>query len=315
MMSELIRNAILAAVPEDGSTIGNLKLYRAVREALGGDRKSITEEAFQSLRDALIAEGVLGRGRGRGGSIFLTNTGPSATSGEADSDANVPAQADDNGGSGAPEAAPEAAGGFGLYDTYQHREKATQRPDVGIQEQFSQRRAPKRYRYDSSLAPELCWDENAQREFADWLLTLITEAAEQGEQRVFAEPQRWLGTGEQFRSMRECIACLKSLTKPFLNWAGKAERQEISVPTVPLFVHERHSTRAILERLESYKAAGQNLDLFGDPNLDLADKLDAYEHQGPWTNRLILGDSLQVMNSLLEYEGLGGQAQEIPAVI
>lgn len=182
---------------------------------------------------------------------------------------------------------------------------------MGIQDQFSQRRAPKRYRYDSSLAPELCWDENAEREFADWLLTLITEAAEQGEQQIFAEPQRWLGTGEQFRSMRECIARLKSLTKPFLNWAGKAERQEISVPTVPLFVHERHSTRAILERLESYKAAGQNLDLFGDPNLDLADKLDAYEHQGPWTNRLILGDSLQVMNSLLEYEGLGGQVQMI----
>ena len=35
-------------------------------------------------------------------------------------------------------------------------------------------------------------------------------------------------------------------------------------------------------------------------DLDIADKLHAYEHKGPWTNRLILGDSLQVMNSLLE---------------
>jgi hypothetical protein len=41
--------------------------------------------------------------------------------------------------------------------------------------------APKTYRYDSSLAPELCWDESAEREFAEWLLNLIMEAAEKGE--------------------------------------------------------------------------------------------------------------------------------------
>ncbi|AOV18846.1 DNA methylase (plasmid) [Acidihalobacter aeolianus] len=185
------------------------------------------------------------------------------------------------------------------------------RPEVGLQDQFHQVREPKSYRYDSSLAPELMWDENAEREFAEWLLNLVAEAGEKGEDVVFAEPQRWQGTGEVFRSSRECAARLRSLTRPFLNWAGKAERQQISVPTVPLFVHERHSTRAILERLKSYKAAGQTLDLFGDPQVDLADRLDAYEHKGPWTNRMILGDSLQVMNSLLEYEGLGGQVQMI----
>ncbi|MGH8556132.1 MAG: site-specific DNA-methyltransferase [Methylococcales bacterium] len=101
------------------------------------------------------------------------------------------------------------------------------------------------------------------------------------------------------------------MSRPFLNWAGKAERQQISVPTLPLFVHERHSTQAILETLKSYKASGTQMDLFGDPQLDIADKLDAYRHKGPWTNRLVLGDSLQVMNSLLEYEGMGGQAQMI----
>ena len=40
---------------------------------------------------------------------------------------------------------------------------------------------------------------------------------------------------------------LQTLTKPFLNWSSKAERHQITVPTVPLFVHERHSTKAILE--------------------------------------------------------------------
>lgn len=191
---------------------------------------------------------------------------------------------------------------------YRHEQESVQRPDVGVEEQFPRRKGPRRYRYDSSLAPELRWDENGERPFAEWLLNLITDAAERGE-TVFAEARVWAGTGETFSSLSQCATRLKSLTQPFLNWAGKAERQEISVPTLPLFVHERHSTQAILETLHSHKASGTNLDLFGDAGLDIADKLDAYEHTGPWTNRLILGDSLQVMNSLLEYEGLGGQVQ------
>jgi len=197
-------------------------------------------------------------------------------------------------------------------DTYTHSQEAVQRPDIGVQPEFTARKGAKTYRYDSSLAPELCWDENAEREMVEWLLERIAEAAEQGEQAVFAEqPQRWQGTDETFASIAECVARLKSLTHPFLNWTGKAERREIAVPTIPLFVHERHSTQAILETLDSYKAIGTTLDLFGDPQLDIADKLDAYEHTGPWTNRMVLGDSLQVMNSLLEYEGLGGQVQMI----
>lgn len=195
--------------------------------------------------------------------------------------------------------------------SYRHDEEAKLRPDVGVEAQFSHRKPPKTYQYDSSLAPELAWDENSERPFAEWLLSLVAEAAEKGETTVFAQPQVWQGTEERFTSLSQCVARLRSLTKPFLNWAGKAERQQISVPTLPLFVHERHSTQAILETLKSHKAHGQTLDLFGDLDLDIADRLDAYEHKGPWTNRLILGDSLQVMNSLLEYEGMGGQVQMI----
>ncbi|MDC7266788.1 MULTISPECIES: site-specific DNA-methyltransferase [unclassified Shinella] len=194
---------------------------------------------------------------------------------------------------------------------YKHKQESVQRPDVGVEAQFSSKKAPRTYRYDSSLAPELSWDENADRAFAEWLLTLVADAAEKGEAAVFAEPQVWQGTEERFTSLSQCAARLRSLTKPFLNWTGKAERQQVTVPTLPLFVHERHSTQAILETLKSHKALGTNLDLFGDIDLDVADKLDAYEHKGPWTNRLVLGDSLQVMNSLLEYEGMGGQVQMI----
>ena len=204
-----------------------------------------------------------------------------------------------------------AAEGAGSASVYKHETEAVQRPDVGVEAQFSNKKAPKTYRYDSSLAPELAWDESGERAFAEWLLVLIADAADKGEAALFAQPQVWQGTDERFTSLSQCAARLRSLTKPFLNWTGKAERRQINVPTLPLFVHERHSTQAILDTLQSHKATGTNLDLFGDTGLDVADKLDAYEHKGPWTNRLVLGDSLQVMNSLLEYEGMGGQVQMI----
>lgn len=197
-------------------------------------------------------------------------------------------------------------------DQYIHSQEAVQRPDVGVQEQFSAKKPPKTYRYDSSLDPALSWDENRERELAEWLLGLIASAAEKGEKAVFGAEQVWKGDdGVRVGSTRAAVELLKRLTKPFLNWAGKAERHQISVPTVPLFVHERHSTKAILDGIRNRKAKGTTLDLFGDAKLDIGERLDAYEHEGPWQNRMILGDSLQVMNSMLEFEGLGGQVQMI----
>jgi adenine-specific DNA-methyltransferase len=52
-------------------------------------------------------------------------------------------------------------------------------------------------------------------------------------------------------------------------------------------------------------------DLFGDPRMPLSRQVDAYQHRNKWVNRLILGDSLVVMNSLLRFEGLGEQVQMI----
>ena len=114
--------------------------------------------------------------------------------------------------------------------------------------------------------------------------------------------------------LQDAVAALKALSKPFLNWAGKAERLSFDVPTLPLFVHERLSTKAILETLKGHKRDKQldMLDLFGDPQHPIADQvLRAYEHRDQWVNRMILGDSLAVMNSLLRYESLGGQVQMI----
>lgn len=287
-MSSSLRDLILANVPQDGSTIGNQALLGVLRNQLS----DLDEGDYLAAKEALVAEGLIVKGKGRGGSVALTNGKASSAAAAATS-----------------KPAPMPAGNGAA--AYAHADEAVLRPDVGVEAQFSHRKPPKTYRYDSSLAPELAWDENGERPFAEWLLELVAEAAEKGEITVFAQPQVWQGTEERFTSLSQCAARLRSLTKPFLNWAGKAERQQISVPTLPLFVHERHSTQAILETLKSHKARGQTLDLFGDVDLDIADRMDAYEHKGPWTNRLILGDSLQVMNSLTEYEGMGGQVQMI----
>ena len=198
-----------------------------------------------------------------------------------------------------------------ITEQYRYPDEAVQRPDIGVQDQFQTKKLTKTYRYDSSLDPQLSWDEQRERDLGEWLLGLIERAAKDGEQAVFGEAQVWNGGGVRVTSTVDAVACLKQISKPFLNWAGKAERSEIKVPTVPLFVHERHSTKAILDGIRHRKARGSTLDLFGDPNMDIRDKLEAYEHKGPWQNRMILGDSLSVMNSLLEYEGLGGQVQMI----
>ena len=64
-------------------------------------------------------------------------------------------------------------------DTYRHPEATNLlRPDVGTQPYFpkSKRKPPTRYRYDSSLSPELAWDGgNAARELGEWLIGLIAD--------------------------------------------------------------------------------------------------------------------------------------------
>ena len=101
---------------------------------------------------------------------------------------------------------------------------------------------------------------------------------------------------------------------PELQWAGKAEHTSFEVPTVPLHVHERIDPRTIVEavRREPDPSAVQ-LSLFEAPgeNPPIRQAIEFYRHKHGWSNRLIAGDSLLVMNSLLEKEGLGGQVQMI----
>ncbi|MBV8739162.1 MAG: hypothetical protein JO007_18315 [Alphaproteobacteria bacterium] len=206
---------------------------------------------------------------------------------------------------------------------YQHREfEVALRPEVGTQPQFRKKKPPATYRYDSSLSPSLEWDgKNSVRELGEWLMACIEDAAKLTAPHEFAEPSVFRDEAghrvAECRGLRDAVDQLKRLGRPFLNWAGKAERLSFDVPTLPLFVHERLSTMAIVETLKGHtkEARGAQrgmFELFGDPQRPIADQvLKAYEYRDEWVNRMILGDSLVVMNSLLHYEGLGGQVQMI----
>jgi len=79
-----------------------------------------------------------------------------------------------------------------------------------------------------------------------------------------------------------------------------------------MFIHERLSTKAIIDTLKGHKKGAEQMQLFADPQHSIADQvLRAYEHRDKWVNRMVLGDSLVVMNSLLHYEGMGGKVQMI----
>jgi len=97
---------------------------------------------------------------------------------------------------------------------------------------------------------------------------------------------------------------------PQLIWAGKTERTSFDVETVSLHIHERVSTQAILKSVQRAKQWKQEK-LFAEPELPLDRRIEFYQHEMDWANRLILGDSLLVMNSLLERELMAGKVQMI----
>ncbi|MBS0412804.1 MAG: site-specific DNA-methyltransferase [Proteobacteria bacterium] len=106
---------------------------------------------------------------------------------------------------------------------------------------------------------------------------------------------------------------------PQLLWRGKDEQDwsELVVNAPPLYIQEKVHPKALIDDLlrttrEREHEAGQSTaDLFSDFNgiPKGADKTEFYQHDQNWTNRMILGDSLQVMASLAEREGLRGKVQ------
>ena len=145
------------------------------------------------------------------------------------------------------------------------------------------------YLYSPRRPPELRFDPTGS---ADELPELLAKATKQ----KLTEAEAW------------ALAEALRVYEPWLEWAGKREAKSFSVDPVALHIHERVSTQAIL------KVAARedvNRSLFADPEQEYNEAVQFYRHDVDWSNRLILGDSLQVMSSLARREDLAGKVQMI----
>ncbi len=104
---------------------------------------------------------------------------------------------------------------------------------------------------------------------------------------------------------------------PQLVWKGKDEqdREDLAVPVVPIYIQEKIHPQAIIDALPRIELKeDEQANLFADFNggpKNFEQKVDFYHYQQNWSNRMILGDSLLVMTSLAEKEGLKGKVQTI----
>ncbi len=106
---------------------------------------------------------------------------------------------------------------------------------------------------------------------------------------------------------------------PSLQWAGKKEREEFSVPSSSIHIHEVIKPLKLIKNVTKVRADENDMRTFSlfeeyDPVEKMKKRqanIEFYQHGVDWTNRLIAGDSLVIMNSMLEKENMAGQVQMI----
>ena len=104
---------------------------------------------------------------------------------------------------------------------------------------------------------------------------------------------------------------------PQLVWKGKDEQdsKDLEVPAVPIYIQEKIHPKYLIEELRSQSQKDKpesQFNFFSDFNgIDFEQMVEFYRHDQKWSNRMILGDSLLVMTSLAEKEGLKGKVQMI----
>ena len=175
--------------------------------------------------------------------------------------------------------------------TIKYAAKRKNIPPAGLEAQGELRETPTfRYDYSPHLPPTLRSAPDAAA--TDALPELLHEAT----RRPLSESE----VAELAKALRR--------HEPWLEWSGKRERPWFTVDPVALHMHERVSTQAILRVLARQEV---QRDLFADPQLDYARAVQFYRHDVDWANRMILGDSLQVMASLAHREDLAGKVQMI----
>lgn len=167
---------------------------------------------------------------------------------------------------------------------YRHKDaKRPNNPVAGIAAQGRvQETGRVRYSYDPHLPPVLRSDPTGQSDLAAKLLATTRKRT--------LSPEEVAELAELLRDR-----------EPWLEWTGKQEAQGFVVDPVPLHIHERVSTQAILRAVTR---GDVQKELFASPQQDFREAVQFYKHAVGWANRMIPGDSLQVMASLARREDM-----------
>jgi hypothetical protein len=228
-----LQTLVLALVPPDGVTVGNATLRKQGVAQAAAAGMPASEDEVEAARQALIAAGLLQKGRGRGGSVFRADGDGTSFDLQSPVAASTPPR--DGTSKVRRQARKKSAKGAdsGQILSYRHADRRRNNPEVGMVDDRSDPPEPKTtWRYDPHLAPELQF-----------------------------EPGR---------------AGIERLIDDAL-----ADDDPAALRAAPF------------------------------ENLPLRDAIDFYRHDKGWSNRLVAGDSLLVMNSLLQKEGMAGQVQTI----
>ena len=292
------QESLFQLVPEDGSAIGN----QSLQEIFLATVKAASAADFEIAREALIEQGKLAKGKGRGGSVRRSEPvgGDNGFTLQAqEKPAELPLSAAKPALRKPTLKAADSCNEAQIL-SYRYGDKRKNNPHVGMVDTASDsEESETRWAYDPHIDPALNFDPARAG-----IETLIDDA---------------LASGDQAQ-MRAALEQLKRMQAPYLNWTGKAERTSFEVDTVSLHVHERIDPATILaavqKQMKGAKGKGSGKfqhDLFCAPfeNLSFSDAIDFYKHDRDWSNRLIAGDSLLVMNSLLQKESMAGQVQMI----
>ncbi|OQB75344.1 MAG: Modification methylase DpnIIB [bacterium ADurb.Bin132] len=164
-------------------------------------------------------------------------------------------------------------------------------PDVGLVNSTNDSdSSKKRYLFDPHIDPELQFDSSRAE-----VEKLLNEAL----------------SSDSIDEIKGYLSKLQKMQDPFLNWAGKAERTSFDVPVVSLHIHERISPGSVLNSITT-STVEYSHGLFGEiEKRPLREAIQFYKHKQNWKNRLIAGDSLLVMNSLIQKEAMSGQVQMV----
>jgi adenine-specific DNA-methyltransferase len=241
---EQLKTLLLALLPHDHSTVGNLTLQAQLQAAArDAGLKPVGEDDFKAARDALVADGQAVKGKGRGGSLARATganrpdfalqpeevtsdmlTGATAKTAAAKTTKPTKARA----------ASQAAATGDAQVLAYRHADRRKNNPEVGLVNEASDpEQAKTPWAYDPHLDPALQFD-----------------SARAGAEKLIEDAL----AGNDPAAMRHALEELRRMSAPYLQWTGKAERTSFEVDTVSLHVHERIDAMSILSAVSKRRS-------------------------------------------------------------